>query len=396
MKQEILFAEAKNLKTEFTFSKLDPEEKEIVAALVSWSNPAKYTGQIEQLHGRSVVIKSPTRHVSDPTDFFMEKYDGIQIFGFGGARAMIREGVAEVPSKIEITQLNETNHSNELAAIIQLRDFDDKGRLKTWNRPYAPMHGMDQTEAKARKAITVKIADYHSKVLKEQGVPFFSVPEFVAEGFFPDKKDPSGNPLVFQAYRVPIIDRFPSQLIQTAQSESVEIMFHRLQTFSFLAGRFFRTLHQTFDLAYMDGHLGNMSLLRTEKKAGIYATDLGSAKDIKSHPFAEKFRGIDIYTYIATSRSLMASYAGFLEARHGQDKAIKDFQNLLTFISISGLASGYFETEITKGENMSTIKVIKNGEKFGNDLMKIFSPNSSPQVSLDMFEVYLKEITENN
>ena len=135
-----------------------------------------------------------------------------------------------------------------------------------------------------------------------------------------------------------------------------------------------------------------MSLLRTEKKAGIYATDLGSVKDIKSHPFAEKFRGIDIYTYIATSRRLMASYASYLEARHGQDNAIKDFQNLLTFISISGLASGYFETEITDGESMSPTEVVKKGKKFGNDLVKIFSPNISPQVSLDMFEIYLKEI----
>ncbi|KKQ92472.1 MAG: hypothetical protein UU16_C0031G0013 [Candidatus Woesebacteria bacterium GW2011_GWA2_40_7] len=117
MKQEILFAEAKNLKAEFTFSKLDAEEKEIVDSLVTWSNPERFSGQIKQLHGRSVVIKSPTRHVSDPIDFFMEKYDGIQIFGFGGARTMIREGVAEVPSKIEITQLNESDHSKELAQI---------------------------------------------------------------------------------------------------------------------------------------------------------------------------------------------------------------------------------------------------------------------------------------
>ena len=142
----------------------------------------------------------------------------------------------------------------------------------------------------------------------------------------------------------------------------------------------------------MDGHLGNMSLLSTEKKAGIYATDLGSVKDIKSHPFAEKFRGIDIYTYIATSRRLIVSFINYLKERHVSDKTLKDIQNSLTSIGVDGFASGYFESEISGGETMAPREIIEKGKKFGNDLMKIFSPNSSPQVSLDMFEIYLKEM----
>lgn len=316
------------------------------------------------------------------------KYDGLQLIGAGGSKSLIKEGLIYLSDPIEISPVDPANHADLLFKTIQMHDIDEDGKLCLWQRPYAPLHGMDITEAEKRKMRTFQLNIYLEQC-KAAGIPtLFTVPALVAEGCFPDKLDPQGVPLRFQVYRVPLAQRFPHQFYQTATQEGLEKAFLTTGPFSFLAGMMLKRIHE-MKLAYMDGHIGNFSLLSSGEYKTLYIADLGSIQDIAKVRHPLKFKGFDVYTFMETSFRLYSYFGEWLQSQKelnlNEEKAIEIALELFLYF-MRYFISGYFRPDSAATDNgYSASKAYQNSvaecEIFCKTYIKL-----TPQEFIDFFE----------
>ncbi len=197
-----------------------------------------------------------------------------------------------------------------------------------------------------------------------------------AEGYLENKFDDSGNNLRFQVYRVPGLQRFPGQMLHMLSDSGIPRATKGLEMCSYLMGFTLRLLHGS-NLAYMDGHTGNVSLVSAEKYRSLYITDLGSFMDFSSSRFGERFRGLDIWMYLESTKKLIS----LLErARH-----IQDSDAVLMFRSTSFyLTKGYFQKELEDYDDLT--------KKVSGTLLDYFLTKSH-QTFLEFFEKYFRAIT---
>ena len=194
-----------------TQHELDDGELEMIQAIINWDKPNRFSGNIREMHGRSIVLNSPTRKTT-LDDAIDGNYDALQLIGAGGNTVYVRTGVLNLGDSVEIHPVDPANHAKELRDNVQLRKVNDNGRFEFYYRDYVPLHGMDKHEADARSIYT----RYLDEILQENQIGTrrlgFVVPKLAAEGYFPELRDQKNENLRFQAYRVPKLKRLPSQL----------------------------------------------------------------------------------------------------------------------------------------------------------------------------------------
>ncbi|MEK7499993.1 MAG: hypothetical protein AAB649_05305, partial [Patescibacteria group bacterium] len=169
-------------------------------------------------------------------------------------------------------------------------------------------------------------------------------------------------------------------------SEGLQLAFYRLAQFSFLSGKLLRTLHRN-NLAYMDGHMGNMSLLIANKMVGLYATDLGSMYDFSTHSYKDRYKGLDVYMYVKSAVLLFNSFVQFLSEQ--TSKPIQSIHTDLLEVTIHGLAAGYFEEEVCGEQRLSLMKTIEAASGFGDGLIMMLGTTDSAQYFTEVFEELL-------
>lgn len=344
-----IFAEAPRQDAVITFAELGNRELQLLKSVANWDSPNEWRRFIFDANGRGVLFKSPDRD-STLEDLIGGNYDGLQIIGAGGNLIYVQNGNAKpfiLPATISINSPDRTNHANELKCITELREVNDRGLFEFSHRAYVPLHGMDISEARNRKNFTAflndAIADYRERNFRLT----FVAPKLAAEGHFPGLLDNQGNPLHFQVYRVPRLSRLPRQTMDFLHhSTDILAMEGLLKRASYLMGCSLRTFHN-FDLAYMDGHPGNLSFIIANGNTTLYTTDLGSMKELSQKKFTERYKALDLYQYLAVSASSIAnllSYEGY-----GSPEAV----GRITFIMMLRVANrtfeGYFNPEIKSG-----------------------------------------------
>lgn len=379
---------------EFTFNSLDPEEKALVLSVVNWDNPSQYSHLFYEAHGRSILFQSPTEQFR-PIDTMKGRFRGLQIYGAGGDPDMISEGI-RLEKPAVIYPINEANHASTLSHLIQSRTLDENGQLKLWIRSYAPMHGMEKNEADRRKVTTRKLRSVSDFLLERGANSPFLVPELAAEGVFPDKKDLNGDTLRFQVYRVPILPRLPNQLMREISTKGLEEGIEFLEYSSAMAGQSLRILHQ-LNLAYIQGHVGNMTLLSDGDNVRMYLTDLGTIEDFSGHSFPERFKGMDIFVYIVSMEKLLSNLREHMAAKGLEEEANSIMLQASLQTVTTDLIHGYFEMELEKyiKKGMSLEEVNRLLLKLSSDiLVQALEHWNKPQEFLEFFEGYYIKIKD--
>lgn len=204
---------------------------------------------------------------------------------------------------------------------------------------------MTVDEAQDRRDITAFFGNSLNSFRSEGTNLPFLVPEICAEGHFTNKHDPEKNPLYFQAYRVPVLPRFPSQFLHEMLATDVRQASITLTEFSMYFGETLRILNDS-DFAYISGHPGNASLIRTKDDSKLYITDLGTVQNFSKHPHARRFRGLDIYVFIGSFHRLLRHFEG-LQVKGAPETGLdKNLLDRLHFAATYGLVYGYFSPEL--------------------------------------------------
>jgi hypothetical protein len=201
---------------------------------------------------------------------------------------------------------------------------------------------MDEGEAERRKRITTLFAKALAIFQSNGHESWIRVPTLAAEGIFPNMMNPDGKPLRFQVYRVPLVNRFPTQFIQSKNGDEI---YGRCGSFSYLMGRTLRLLHRNM-FAYMDGHVGNMSLLSDGNKEKLFITDLGSLHDFTEDAFPDRYKGIDFFMFFETMEKLLLMYRDFLRTYTSAGAQTDEIVENLRALSRTEMMGGYFETEL--------------------------------------------------
>lgn len=384
--KEFVFSElTAGQKAEFSFSELKLDEQNVVENIVRWNNPNQYKNLLYRTHGRSLILQSPNLGASTADDNYAGRFNGLQIIGAGGSKNVADRIIVNKSSGVFLHQgpeiiepVNAANHANELNEILQMKLIDENGELYFWNRPYAPLRGMDAGEASKRKLMTNLLSGYSDLD--------FRVPKLAAEGYFPDKKDPTGNPLAFQVYRVPLLERYSGQLIQISKAESSKRCADFTAEFSFLAGTTLKTLHNK-KLAYLDGHADNMSLIAAKGgKRALYITDLGSVHDFSGEKHPHSYMAFDL---IMLLESYARYWPSFVEHFPLDSDDREKFEELLISSALTGLTAGYFFEE-KEGDNPISIKdiFIASEQRIG-ELHGLISHSDDTQDVVDNLAEYL-------
>ncbi len=376
----------------FTFTDLDPKELRMVNAIALWQDKNQWTDLLYEPHGRSLVFQSPTQKEEDNYNGI---FAGIQIIGVGGTPSAIRNGFRYGDEEIRLHRVSDRDCSQALAPIFQKRNITKEGALEMFQRLYAPTAGMDQPEAESRRDMT-EILDEYSKEQRHIAPHFpFITPSLAAEGIYTEKKDPQGRPLHFQAYRTPVLPRFPTQLTNEVFEHGAEAGIQKLSAFSFLLGDTLRVLHDS-GLAYMDGHMGNMSLLeKADEFPRIYITDLGSIKDFSEHPYGDRYRGLDIYAHLLT----LEEFFPYFEHVAKNSRPQLSEEELADYYWTSGgrsLFEGYFYRSLVKAgaANNPDVYEVKINEYFKEIVDNYATNASNPQNFVTSFEEFYKRVSQ--
>lgn len=361
----------------FTFTALDPQELALACAITNWDKQAQWTAAVHEVHGRSIVFKSPTRTEERARDSI---FSGIQLIGVGGTPNALKEGLIPKSGKpTPLYRVSSRDVSKPLERLFQLHEIDENGIVQLPQRQYAPRCGMDEQEADRRKAYTTHFFE-NVALAREEGKPFpFVVPELVAEGFYTGMSDPQGKPLQFQAYRVPLIDRLPSQIVKEVCTNGTGEGLLYLGFASFLLGKTLRTLHDS-GFAYMDGHLGNVSLIEDQENPRLYITDLGSIKEFHDHPFPDRHRGFDLLTHIVSSDELLPSFKALAKMLQNGPEEVEIAYRIN---AIGGYLQGYFSEKFTGGGVLHQEQVMDLAEEV---IKAYFITHRTPQKFVEFFE----------
>lgn len=366
----------------FTKVDLDPEELALACAITNWDKQAKWTVAVYEVHGRSIVFKSPTRTENRARD---SVFSGIQLIGVGGTPDALKEGLMPKSGKpTPVYRVSSVDVSTPLERIFQLHEIDKNGKVQLPQRQYAPRCGMDEKEAVSRKAYTTHFFE-NVALAREQGQPFpFVVPKLVAEGFYTGMSDPQGKSLRFQAYRVPLIDRLPNQILKEVYANGIERGLLKLGLASYLFGKTLRILHDS-GFAYMDRHLGNVSLIEDgEKTPRLYITDLGSVKEFNDHPFPLRHRGFDLLTHIRSSDEFLPTFEKLAKVFE-QDP--DELSTPLYMNAIGGYLQGYFPERFRGGEKQYQDQIINLTREV---MTAYFSTHPTPQEFVEFFEDFYR------
>jgi len=328
----------------------------LVKSVVEWDFPNEWAKNLFAVHGRSIVFKSPTR-TGCIDDYLEGRFDGLQLVGVGGSLYYVRSGMVERPGILVIDQPDPKNHAEMLSDITELRDFDNEGKIVFSNRKYVPLRGMDLGEAQNRKRFTAIVRGMVEKFRQENIRLPFVAPEIAAEGYFPKKIDDGNTPLQFQVYRVPIIPRFPSQTTDRFyQGGDVRDMLDLIGFVTHKMGKVLRSFHAN-DLAYMDSHLGNISLISNNKSDAIYTTDLGSMKEFSNEKFPRRYMGFDAYSFLFSAMKHTEAILNFFQSKILVNGAeIEDRKIALLHLAnsyIDSFLNGYFRPEIAQNTDES-------------------------------------------
>ena len=199
-----------------TSHSLDSKELDLVDSIANWRSPEQWNDYLIDIHGRSLVFKSPTRNstLEDTTNGI---YDSLQIIGAGGSSAILDQaieagksyGFFKPPKEYLIQPVDDANHSIELDLISQVREFDENGQLVLSDKEYVPLRGMTASEASSRASFTNFIERNLSEGRRMYGAPSILTPHLAAEGILEGKVDDAGQNLSFHVYRVPSSPRIP-------------------------------------------------------------------------------------------------------------------------------------------------------------------------------------------
>lgn len=338
---------------EFTYSGLDPSEMKLVQAVVNWRDAERYNSLFRQIFGRSIIYANPSPlHRIDNVP--NSRYAGLQIYGAGGNMSIgLTSGAYTLSDRIPVDPVNPENHAEQLDAVLQNRGINAEGRMYAWRRPYAPLHGMDKLETDSRKSVTLTLSAYIEHNRQNGIITPFVVPELAAEGIFPDKIDPDGEPLRFQVYRVPLMPRFATQLMQKFEEVDLNGIHTYLSGVGACAGRSLKILHN-LGYAYMDCHQGNMSYYKNQGSEALYITDLGSCKYVASESFRDKYFGSDFYIYLFSLNRVLTSLTERLVRSKYPGLNPTEQTKRLLHTTTTSLLYGYFAPEIeTKLMNLS-------------------------------------------
>jgi hypothetical protein len=366
---------------------LDPEELEMILDVVNWKDPDRYKDRIFEVHGRSIIFKSPTKD-SDDTDNVWGRFDGLQLIGAGGNKFKLNgKGKGEYIDNI-INPVNSKNHADYLSAILELREFDEQtGKLRFSSRPYAPMHGMDKGEAEKRSYYTSFLRNSIEKFYEKGRHPSVIVPKWVLNGVFPELKDDNGDNLRFHVYRVPTKKRTSGQVMQSFLDEGFDMLQNHLSKVSDAFGAVSRGFHES-GLAYMDSHVDNMSFLEDKKNYALYTTDLGSMETVEDHPFKDKYFSFDIYMYLSSIKSMLEMVFDPIKNNiKGSDSIIE--QNLHS--STMFFLNHYFRPEKENGlkDRLSPDYIYKNSGAFKDIVMA-----DDYEVFFEAFSFFRKHIID--
>lgn len=298
-----------------TASELDGKELEMVASVANWSNPNRWVNHIFEVQGRNITFRSPTRKVS-LEDMLDGRFDGMQIIGAGGDTSSIQVPNMETETYNEgiIYPPDKRNHAGQLSHLMVEMRVNDRGIIKLKPVEYAPLHGMTSKDAVHRKRFAQEISDIINDFRNRGARLWFFGPKLAAEGYFPDMLDQWHKPLAFHVYRIPTVQRFPIQLIEAHRNGGSVELVTLLYIFSRYVGNVLRTLHSV-DIAYIDSHPGNMSLIGPIEREIVYITDFESMRSIANEKFAAVYKAIDLYTYFKRIYDFIneASVGGILE-----------------------------------------------------------------------------------
>lgn len=284
--------EVEKLDVLYEFNGLSDTEFEIVNSIVKWDVPNRFKDRVFSAAGRSVFIESPDK-VESESNNILGSFSGIQIIGAGGNLSYVQAGVQISSKEIEIQQVSEKNAVDKIPEIFQTRDISLEGKLILGSKKYVPLMGMDKNEASLRREMTNEFREM-SKMRNGTQRPPFVTPEIVLEGRYTSLFDTNGDPLKFQAYRVPKLPRFGNQFIQVLRTGNHDTINDFLEKFSYLHAASLKTVNMN-GYAYVQPHPDNFSYIRDEKKHIIYMTDLGTLKDVSCSPFQEKEMALDVF-----------------------------------------------------------------------------------------------------
>lgn len=382
---------------EFTFSALDPQELILISDIANWNDPQRYVGSIFQTHGRSIVFRSPSREINDPSEMMLGRYGGLQLIGAGGDPSAIREGFFDPRGALRINPVDPIDHSIELKSILQQRAIDKRGQLQMWRRSYAPLHGMDQLEADSRRIMSERVRGYIQPYHDQGQVTIINGPELAAEGVFPEKLDPQGEPLHFQVYRVPLVERFQTQMVHSTLEGGFEVGGLKLHDCSFLMGTLLNNFHE-LDLAYMNGYIGNLGLIEAGEKRALYITDLGSIRDFKeeTQPIKIKYRAFDIFMYLESVHRFLSYFSDYFGKEGGLDPGQQKMLVAdLKSVAAKGLLRGYFASEFkdmkNRGDSIETIRS-RIAWRVQKLLDRHAQYSSTPQKFLDFFDGFYRSL----
>jgi hypothetical protein len=375
------FTPSPTLDRVITYSLLKGEERTLVEDVTKWSDPDRFAGLIRRVHGRSIEFQSPSIPPLSVADYIADQYDGLQIYGVGGSTEIVPEGIVIHPTRTTISPVDPQNHADQMEEILELQHIDEHGMLQLSQRPYAPFRGMDEGEANKRRTMTEWLGTSLAEFKASGGSSWIKTPAFVAEGIFPNAHDHEGHPLRFQVYRVPLVPRFPSQLIQLHSFNDVK---HACESFSYLVGRTLRWVFHLNNLAYMDGHVGNMSLLSHEEKQKLYITDLGSIHDFSGDAFPQRYKGIDFIMFFRSVDTLLTHYQDFLRTHTSSSTHAEETVNYLSGLLRTAFMGGYLSsTKLSKKEISVSDKV-----KYTNIIYLAYL-GLPPQKFLEFMEEFL-------
>ena len=305
---KIEFANSKPLETRLTYVSNDIElpELRVIIRLSQFDESHQCGDLVFDVHGRSILLKSPSKIHLTNYDEFVGNFGSIQIIGCGGDMDNLKSGVMLKEESRVIRPPTSKNVNDVIGRIGELREFTRCGKFETRTREYMPQRGMDKKEAENRKRNTRKILEDIVLHSQTKGTSAIQVPRLIAEGIYPELLDPNGEPLCFQAYRVPTQRRFPQSLIEfhLKQDSDFERVSEYIQQFGYRVGSLLSVLHN-HHIAYMDCHAGNLdTLVNSSGKMVLYATDLGSFEEIDSrNPFAYRYRGFDKFMFFHSVNS---------------------------------------------------------------------------------------------
>ena len=305
-RQYLFQSDGKGQKGIVTESTLDSSELELILSVVNWNSPNSNIERIFDVAGRSIIFDSPTRQ-STGEDYLRGEFDGLQLIGADGCTLFAyATGSVKLPDELVIQPVNPQNHREELRHILELRDVNEQGTFEYHTRDYAPLHGMDESEARNRKEFTNALGQFEYNFRRDHKRLGFIPPSLAAEGIFPSLLDDDGNQLHFQVYRVPKLARIPQQQSDKYSFSQIEGLSSHLGRTSHLTGITLRNIHEQ-GIAYMDCHAGNFSLIETGNRYGLYITDLGSMADISKKAHSDNYKGFDLFMYLASIHRTLTS-----------------------------------------------------------------------------------------